>query len=624
MKKHRLIISSVLFGVLILVGTFSLVRVGASPLLQGSGSPTVVSYQGVVEEGGAPYTGTGYFKFALVDPAGTTSYWSNDGTSTGGGKPTDGVQLTVEDGLFHVLLGDTNLTNMTALAASAFEGTERYLRIWFSSDGSTYTQLTPDRRIAAVPYALQAQEAAVAGSLSSMGEGSGVDADLLDGIDSMGFVQAGQADSVTSAMVTDGEITDADLQDGAALAEIQDDDGAGSGLDADTLDGQQGSVYQYRVSGSCKVGSTIRSINADGTVNCEPHDPLPGFSRSTLDSSGQKGAYSSITIGIDGLPIISYRDNTNRVLKVAHCEDIACKSAKKVSISGSDGGHHSITVGSDGLPIISSSYRGVRVIHCDDLACDSYSVETFDTTLTVAPKTSITIGTDSLPIISYYDGNNGYLKVLHCDDLACSSASMNIVDSNGIVGDFPSITIGSDGLPIISYYDRSNKDLKVAHCNDLTCASATTQTLDSVGDVGFYTSISIGTDGSPVIGYWDLTNRDLKIAHCDDVICSSVSLTIVDSVGDVGRYTSVSIGSDGFPVISYEDRTNNVLKVAHCNNASCSSASRTTVDNTWGDMSAISIGMDGLPIISYRDVSNLDLKVVHCSNLLCIPYWRKR
>lgn len=131
-----------------------------SPSRQG-GAPTVVNYQGQVMLGGWSFDGTGYFKFAVVDGAGTTTYWSNDGTSTGGVAPTNGVSLTVSSGLFSVLLGDTSLNNMTqSLDASVFAGTERYLRVWFSTDDSTYEQLSPDQRIAAVPYALQAEEAA--------------------------------------------------------------------------------------------------------------------------------------------------------------------------------------------------------------------------------------------------------------------------------------------------------------------------------------------------------------------------------------------------------------------------------------------------------------------------------
>ena len=145
--------------------------VGAQQLVRSNlqvGAPTVVSYQGKVTVNGAPHDGNGYFKFAVVNAAGDASYWSNDNSSTTGEEPDTGILLLVKKGLFNVLLGDTSLAGMTQpLSAAVFSGTERYLRVWFSSDGLTYQQLDPDQRFAAVPYALQAQQA--------------MDADTVDG-----------------------------------------------------------------------------------------------------------------------------------------------------------------------------------------------------------------------------------------------------------------------------------------------------------------------------------------------------------------------------------------------------------------------------------------------------------
>lgn len=124
--------------------------------------PTMVSYQGQVKVGGIPYSGTGYFKFAILTERGGTQ-WSNDGTSIDGEEPEEEIVLSVSGGFFNVLLGDTDIPNMTLpLHASVFEGSQRYLRTWFSSDNSTFVQLVPDQRIATVPYALQAEEAAYA------------------------------------------------------------------------------------------------------------------------------------------------------------------------------------------------------------------------------------------------------------------------------------------------------------------------------------------------------------------------------------------------------------------------------------------------------------------------------
>lgn len=188
MEKSQVltIVVSVLLSIVIMSGGLYFTQAAASPLLA-SGSPEVVSYQGQVTVSGSPYNGTGYFKFAVVDGSGNTSYWSNDGTSSGGAEPTAAVQLGVNEGLFNVLLGDTNLSNMTSLSASAFDGTDRYLRVWFSSDGSSFTQLSPDRRVASVPYALQAEEAATAGN-----------ADTLDGSDSSAFASQSDLSSLQS------------------------------------------------------------------------------------------------------------------------------------------------------------------------------------------------------------------------------------------------------------------------------------------------------------------------------------------------------------------------------------------------------------------------------------------
>ncbi|MBU0492845.1 MAG: hypothetical protein KKB13_13435 [Chloroflexi bacterium] len=181
------------------------------PLYQG-GAPTVVSYQGYVTVvSGTPYTGEGYFKFVIVNDVGDTA-WSHDGTSVGGGEPTAAVTLTVAGGLFNVLLGDTAVDGMDEpLNAAVFDGTERYLRVWFSQAGAagTFTLLTPDRRIAAVPYALQAEEAKLAG-----------DADTLDSYHASAFQQhyanvvvvaksGGDYDTVTAALDSISDASDA-------------------------------------------------------------------------------------------------------------------------------------------------------------------------------------------------------------------------------------------------------------------------------------------------------------------------------------------------------------------------------------------------------------------------------
>ena len=122
--------------------------------------PQLINFQGRVQVEGADFNGTGAFRFALVSEAGSTTYWSNDGTSTAGSEPSDAVSLTVTNGLYSVLLGNATIPNMTVVPASVFANDDVFLRIWFD-DGSNGSQLlTPDQRIAAVGYAMMAANAA--------------------------------------------------------------------------------------------------------------------------------------------------------------------------------------------------------------------------------------------------------------------------------------------------------------------------------------------------------------------------------------------------------------------------------------------------------------------------------
>lgn len=88
------------------------------------------------------------------------------------------------------------------------------------------------------------------------GAGSGLDADLLDGQSSAYYTDIVARLGYTPVNVTDYE--DADV-----LAKVKNVDGAGSGLDSDLLDGQNGSFYLDRTNhtGSQAIG-TITSLQA--------------------------------------------------------------------------------------------------------------------------------------------------------------------------------------------------------------------------------------------------------------------------------------------------------------------------------------------------------------------------
>jgi hypothetical protein len=386
---------------------------------------------------------------------------------------------------------------------------------------------------------------------------------------------------------------------------------------------------------------TIAAPNVDATtLGGQPasfYDQAPpppsGNTITPLDTTGNVGAFTSVTIGADGLGLISYYDTTNAGLKVAHCSNTACTSATITPLdTAANVGHHtSVTIGADGLGLISYydvTNLDLKVAHCSNVNCTAATITPLDTAGSVGQFTSVTVGSDGLGFISYYDATNGNLKIAHCSNVNCDTAffrSLNIVIPNP--GQYTSVTIASDGWPLISSYDSTNGNLNVKHCFDLTCGGyAIADGIDSTGAVGLFTSVTIGADGLGLISYFDQTNGDLKVLHCSNINCNPATITPLDTALFVGEFTSVTIGADGLGLISYYDDDNSDLKVAHCSNVNCTAATTFAVDTTGvvGAYSSVTIGSDGFPLISYYDNTNGNLKVAHCSNAFCTPYLRRR
>jgi len=124
--------------------------------------PASLSFQGRVTVSGVPFDGPGRFKLALVNTAGSVTYWSNDGSSVAGSEPAAAVPLTVIKGLYNVPLGNSTLPNMSALPATVFANPEVALRVWFEDGTHGFQRLLPDQRLASVAYAWVAKTAETA------------------------------------------------------------------------------------------------------------------------------------------------------------------------------------------------------------------------------------------------------------------------------------------------------------------------------------------------------------------------------------------------------------------------------------------------------------------------------
>jgi hypothetical protein len=247
------------------------------------------------------------------------------------------------------------------------------------------------------------------------------------------------------------------------------------------------------------------------------------FATATIVASGSVADdFTSINVGSDGLGVVSFVDGGN--LRVAHCTNVACSSAGVNTLDATSVAYSSIAIGVDGLPLVSyldSANGDLQVAHCADILCASSATTAFDTSNNAGFYTSLTIGSDGLGLVSYRDATSSALKVAHCDTLACTNATLSTIDSSGIEGEYSAITLGTDGLGVISYYDGTGgaQDLKVAHCGNVACSTSSYLALDTPGQVGWNTSITVGSDGLPFVSYRDVTGDSVKGLHCPNVFC---------------------------------------------------------------------------------------------------------
>ena len=146
------------------------------------------------------------------------------------------------------------------------------------------------------------------------------------------------------------------------------------------------------------------------------------------DTANSVGFDTSIAIGVDGLPIVSYFDDTADALKVAKCSNAACTGTALITTlddqANSVGSHTSIAIGADGLPVISYQdfTAGVlKVAKCANVDCTGAATLTTvdDPPSFVGAHTAMAIGADGLPVIAYEDASAGALKVVKCGSRSC-------------------------------------------------------------------------------------------------------------------------------------------------------------------------------------------------------------
>lgn len=144
--------------------------------------------------------GSGYSSPPVVNidppPVAYATWWSNDGSSSGGSQPSAAVTVSVSNGVFTVVLGDTNLPNMAAIPSSTLATPNLQLLIWFNDGVNGFAALQPAQNLTPVPNAVYAN---IAGCLSGM-VGSGG----LSGVYSNGVTLNNASNNLTGNLAGNG------------------------------------------------------------------------------------------------------------------------------------------------------------------------------------------------------------------------------------------------------------------------------------------------------------------------------------------------------------------------------------------------------------------------------------
>ena len=269
------------------------------------------------------------------------------------------------------------------------------------------------------------------------GSGSGLDADLLDGQNGSYYRAWGNLTGVP-----------ADIADG-------DDDttySAGTGLSlAGTTFSANTTYLQRRVSSSCTAGSSIRAIAADGTVTCETDDGATYTAGDGLDLAGNEFAVDVTDIRGTGL------SETSNDLEVATTYRLpqTCANGQIAEWNGSTwqcgdddtgGGAHdhwgetwsgsgtglTLSAGSTGLSAYGNSY-GVHGTSDGGSGVYGYGA----TGVRGGGSTGIYGSGSSWAGFFYGDvGVNGILKTYTAADIAAVRGDFNVINLDGSGGDF--------------------------------------------------------------------------------------------------------------------------------------------------------------------------------------------
>ena len=145
-----------------------------------------------------------------------------------------------------------------------------------------------------------------------------------------------------------------------------------------------------------------------------------------FDVAEDSGGTTSIAIGEDGLPVVAYSGGTNLAptIKVLKCAVAACTSGTVTLVDASAiVSSPSMRVPADGLPVMSywdQTNSRLKVVKCGNASCSTSNTFTvIDGGPNVGSYHSLAVSPDGIPVIAYLEAVVDDLKVYKCANAFC-------------------------------------------------------------------------------------------------------------------------------------------------------------------------------------------------------------
>ncbi len=558
------------------------------------------TWQGQLRDAGGLANGLYDFQFCLFETAVDPSPLA---------CAPDLDDIPVDSGVFSVELD---------FGSATFSGQQRHLelRVRPGAAAGEYTILSPRQLIRPAPEALRAKVADLSASAASAPWSglTGIPQGFADGVDDSGVVSITAGSGLSGGMIT----------------------GSGTlAVDTDQI--------QARVSSFCGNNTSLRQINANGTVACQQNvaaiTPGPGISSSFNNGIATVG----LTPGGVGLTQIDVTQvqariaagcNEGEYLRAINvdgsvvCEPLAIdiNRLRALTASGAQaqlGVALAVTANDRALVAFRNGGTQLALYRCENPSCSTGTVRNLEPG---GSAPSIVLRVDGRPLIAHHDPIADDLRLYDCADAACAFGIGSALDATGAVGREPRLALRPDGRPLISYRDQNVLGLKLYNCANPQCSSGVSVVLDSSGNSGANSALAVRSDGRALIAYSNITPGELRLYRCDNVECSSGnSISLDGTLNDpAGQFPSIVLRADGRALISYAVRPSANrfgLAAYDCSDVNCSSGVvRQLLDLpeiSVGAFTSIALRANGRALISYRQVTNPQVGLFDCADSGC-------